>query len=233
MKIMNVLVGTAFACAIFFVSLREAGAANGAEQVLFKDGFVWLQKGGEPVLLEKPIEFPNQVTVSTNGTFTVNNHPPRAFEEGQVLSTDGMLLSPDGRVEPVIDHVALTQGRTQFSVNGDPLPVAQDIPLGRDKVLTTDRALIGSDGSWMRVIDGQLFTPDGKSIPAVDTITLQNGNVIVQKEGTQLLIGNGRSMMMNDGTKVFGDGQIVGSDGQVTQLTEGQIIMVQGVVKLR
>jgi len=233
MKIINVLVGTAFACTIFFGFCREAGAANGGEQVLFKDGFVWLQKEGETVLLEKPIEFPNQVTISTNGTFQVNNHPPRAFEEGQILGADGMLLSPDGRIEPVIDHVALTEGRTQFSINGDPIPVAQDIPLGRDKVLTTDRALIGSDGSWMRVIDGQLFTPDGKSIPAIDTITLQDGKVIVQKEGTQLLIANGRSIMMNDGTKVFGDGQVVGSDGQITQLTEGQIVTIQGVVKLR
>ena len=85
----------------------------------------------------------------------------------------------------------------------------------------------------MRVIDGQLFTPDGKTIPAVDTISLQNGIVVVQKEGTQILIGNGRSIMMNDGTKVFGDGNVVSRDGQITALTEGQIITIEGVVKLR
>jgi hypothetical protein len=57
--------------------------------------------------------------------------------------------------------------------------------------------------------------------------------VTVQKEGTQIPIGTGRSIMMNEGTKVFGDGKVVSPDGTVTELTEGEIITLEGVVKLR
>ena len=39
--------------------------------------------------------------------------------------------------------------------------------------------------------------------------------------------------MMNEGTKVFGDGRVLSPDGQTTQLAEGQIIIIQGVIKLR
>lgn len=233
MKTINLTVRMGFACAILAVLSCLAGAANREEQVLFKDGFVWTVEGGNTLLLKEDIQLPYEISVSTNGTFRVGQHSPRAFAEGQILRADGMLISPDGRIEPVLDHVALDAGGTIVSVNGEISTVNRDIPLGTDKVLTTDRALVGSDRSWMRVIDGQLFTPDGKTIPAVDTISLQDGKVVVQKEGTQLLIGTGRSVMMNDGTKVFGDGRVVSRDGEVTELTEGQVMTIEGVVKLR
>src|SRR5438477_372395 len=67
----------------------------------------------------------------------------------------------------------------------------------------------------------------------VNTISLQKGKVVVQKEGTQIVVGFGRSIMMNEGTKVFGDGTVISRDGTTTLLTEGQIITIQGVVKLR
>ncbi len=85
----------------------------------------------------------------------------------------------------------------------------------------------------MRVIDGLLFGPNGETMPTVDTISLQQGKVVVQKEGTRITIPPGRSIMMNEGTKVFGDGRVVGKDGQITVLTEGQIITIEGVVKRR
>ena len=43
----------------------------------------------------------------------------------------------------------------------------------------------------------------------------------------------GRSIMMNEGTKVFGEGKVVSKDGTITNLREGQIITIEGVVKLR
>jgi uncharacterized protein DUF6799 len=209
------------------------GAVSRAERVLFRDGLVWAVEPGKTTLLEEELELPNSILVKTNGTFQVGRHSPRAFAEGQILRADGMLISPNGRIEPVIDYVGLEAGATIFSVNGDENPVNRTIQLGKDKWLTSERELIGSDGSWMRVIDGQLFTPEGKTIPAVDTITLHEGKVIVQKEGTQLVIGSDRSMMMNEGTKVFGNGQVRSTDLQITQLTEGQLLTIEGVVKLR
>jgi hypothetical protein len=221
------------AWAMILSSQPNARAQGSAERYLFKDGQVWAVQASKAAPLEDDIELPNHITVSTNGTFKVGTHSPRAFAEGQILGADGMLISPSGKIEPVLDHVAITAGRTVSSVNGEISTVDQEIQLGPDRRLTSDRVLLGRDGSWMRVIDGQLFTPDGKTISTVDTISLQQGKVVVQKDGAQFAIDSGRSIMMNEGTKAFGDGRVVGNDGQITELTEGQIILIQGVVKLR
>src|SRR6266568_8323977 len=210
-----------------------SGAQEGPSRVFYREGQLWVAQGANIAPLTNSLELPFQITVNTNGTFQVGSHPPRPFDEGEALGADGMLLDPNGKLEPVMDHFALTAGKTVLSVNDDKDAVMQDIHLGPDKLLTTDRALVGRDGSWMRVIDGLLFTPDGQTIPAVDTTTLQNGQVSVQKEGTQFPIGPDRSIMMNEGTKVFGDGRVVSKDGTTVELTEGQIITLEGVVKLR
>ena len=233
MKTTNLLLPISLASAMIAGPCREVRARDGVEHVVFNEGQVWAIQGGTADLLKKDLELPHNILVSTNGTFRVGTHSPRPFVEGQILGADGMLLSPNGRIEPVLDHIGLDAGKTVSSVNGNDGLVNQDISLGPDKKLTTDRALVGNDRSWMRVIDGMLFTPDGKSIPAVDTISLQKGKVVVQKEGTQIVVGFGRSIMMNEGTKVFGDGTVISRDGTTTQLTEGQIITIQGVVKLR
>ena len=176
---------------------------------------------------------PNSIAVSTNGTFQVGAYPPRWFAEGDVLTSDAMLTHADGRIEPVIDHVGMLAGSTFSSVNADKRNATQNLPLGTDKVLTLDRVLVGRGGSWMRVIDGLLFAPDGRTVAALETISMQQGKVVVQKEGTQLMVQPGRSIMMNEGTKVFGDGKVVSKDGAITTLTEGQILIIEGVVKLR
>src|SRR5262249_6523678 len=105
-----------------FVALPALGpelrAANGAGRVLFKDGQVWVLQAGQVALLENNLELPNHITVSTNGTFKVGAYAPRPFAEGQILGTDGMLLSTNGQIEPVIDHVALDAGKTISSMDG-------------------------------------------------------------------------------------------------------------------
>lgn len=233
MKTTHSIVCMSLAWAMTLGVRPNAHAQGSAERFLFTDRQVWVVQASKTAPIEKDIELPNNITVTTNGTFKVGTHSPRAFAEGQILCSDGMLISPNGKIEPVLDHVAITAGRTVSSVNGENSTVSQDIQLGEDKRLTSDRVLLGRDGSWMRVIDGQLFTPDGKTISAVDTISLQKGKVVVQKDGAQVALESGRTIMMNEGTKAFGDGRVVGKDGQTTELTEGQILTIQGVVKLR
>ena len=211
----------------------KVGAAAPPARLLFKDGKVWALEGAKLAALTENVELPNNITVSTNGTFQVGKYSPRSFLEGQILGADGMLTSPNGRIEPVINHVALDAGKTVSSIDGGKSLVKQDLPLGADQRLTPDRVLLGGERGWMRVIDGLLFTSDGKVIPALDTISLQNGKVIVQKEGTRIGIEPGRSIMMNEGTKVFGDGKVLKRDGTSTQLSEGQVLTIEGVVKLR
>jgi hypothetical protein len=53
----------------------------------------------------------------------------------------------------------------------------------------------------------------------------------VQKDGSSLTLALGRSLVMNDGTKVMGDGTVIMSDGRTLSLTEGQIVTVEGVVR--
>lgn len=233
MKIFHFLFSTVLAATVSTSLCLPARAAIRADQFFFQDGQVWAVDAGRLVLLEEEVTLPNGILVSTNGTFKVGDHTPRAFLDGQTLDRDGMLTSANGRIDPVVDHVTLDAGRTFSSVNGQRINVQQNIPLGPDKRLTPDRVLLGGERGWMRVIDGQLFTPNGKVIPAIDTISLQHGRVIVQKDGGQLSIPPGRTIMMNEGTKVFGEGKVLSPDGRVTQLREGQIMTIEGVVKLR
>ena len=145
-------------------------AQESAEYFLYKDEKVWaLEKGGIVPLTEN-VKLSNNIVVRTNGTFQIGSHRPRPFLDGQILGADGMLLSPHGQIEPVLDHVALVFGETVVAVNGEKIAVDQNIQLGTDKVLTPDRVLLGGERGWMRVIDGQLFTTDGKTIPAVLTV---------------------------------------------------------------
>lgn len=220
-----------FAMALVTGLKLQAGA--GPERVWFSQGKVLAVSGDTIIPLTQDIELPNHIIVSTNGTFKVGTYPPRPFAEGQVLASDGMLTSPDGSIEPVIDHVGMLAGKTVSVVDGGKSTASGDVPLGKDQVLTSDRALLGRNGSWMRIIDGMLFAPDGKTIPALDTISLQQGKVVVQKEGALITMQPGRSIMMNEGTKVFGDGRVLSKEGKTTTLTEAQILTIEGVVKRR
>src|SRR5436309_11597269 len=108
------------------------GAATNAATFLFKDGRVWKLQDTEPTPLEEAMELLGNIVVNTNGTFTVGDHSPRAFTEGQILGLDGMLTSPNGRTEPVIDHVALDAGKTLLSLDGEKAAVG-GIQLGPDR----------------------------------------------------------------------------------------------------
>src|SRR5712692_507750 len=182
MNTTNSIVWITLSFAILSGLCPKLGAEGLADRYWFKDGQVWAVRGGATTLLTNDVELPHKITVSTNGTFQVRTYQPRPFAEGQILGLDGMLTSPNGQIEPVIDHVAMDAGKTISSVDGGRSPVNKDILLGPDRRLTPDRVLLGGERGWMRVIDGLLFTPDGGTIPTSDTISLQNGKVIVQKE---------------------------------------------------
>jgi hypothetical protein len=87
-------------------------------------------------------------------------------------------------------------------------------------------------GAPRRLLDGEIFKLNGGSVPARDTITMKNGKVIVQKDGSQFTVEPSRSVTMNDGTKVLSDGKIIKFNGDDLTLSEGQIYTLEGVVKL-
>jgi hypothetical protein len=82
-------------------------------------------------------------------------------------------------------------------------------------------------------MDGQLFRLDGTAIVPKDTVTLKNGRVVVQRDGSLISLSPVQIMGMNDGTRVRGDGLIQNPDGTTVQLHEGQTILVEGVIVRR
>ena len=207
-----------------------AAADETAERAMLKEGKMMIVQDGKTIRMEKNVALPHDIKVTTNGTFTVNNGKQRELKEGQVLDRDGMLTSPDGSVAPVLDHVAMKSGKLFIVQDGDASLVDHEIAFPDGSKVLPDSTLRTADGRLKRLIDGDLLTLTGQSLPAQDTISLQNGNVVVQKDGSLLTLRPNQSMMMNDGTKAFSNGTVVSRNGATTRLTEGQIIKVEGVV---
>jgi hypothetical protein len=176
------------------------------------------------------VTLPHDVKVMTNGTFTVKDGKPRDFKDGDRLGVDGMMMSPSGRIEPVFDHITKKKADVVIVRDGQSQPLRQSFAFPDGSRVSPDATVRLPDGSVRRLLDGQLLTLSGVVIPAKDTISLQNGKVTLQKDGSLLSVPPGRSMMMNDGTKVFGNGTVIRPDGSQFKLTEGQIVTVEGVV---
>ncbi len=226
--------GAAAALGLFLAVLDlPAQESGGVERVTRKDGKVMIVKGGSSAPLEKEITLPHDIKVMTNGTFTVKGGKSRELKEGQVLNKDGTLLNTDGSIMPVMDHVTLKNGRVVLVKDGESATVDKELVLGNGTRVAPDGTVTAKDGRRTRLLDGQLLELGGAVLPAKDTITLQNGKVMVQKDGSMLSVQPGQTLMMSDGTKVFGDGTILLKDGKKVTLSEGQILTVEGVVRIK
>ncbi len=201
---------------------------SAVERVLVKDHALVMVKAGVTLPVTNQIVLPHEITVMTNGTFRFQNGKERTLLEGQVLGSDGMLTSPDGSLKPVFDHIAFLKGQPVIVKDGEASPLSTEMDLPDGQRITADGYLV-SKGVRRKLLDGETFALTGKAVPASDTITLKEGKMIVQKDGSSMEIPAGRSLMMNDGTKVFGDGTIVSKDGTQTKLLPGQILKVEGV----
>jgi hypothetical protein len=210
----------------------EADAAGVSEVTRKVDGmFVVMNGKAEPMTEE--VNLSQSITVKTNTFFTVGGGKPRELKLGQRLLADGMLIHPDGKIEPVEDHLAMQRGQLILVKDGESQPVDRPITLPDGTRISPDGRVQTRAGTVRRVIDGQLMTLSGGTIASKDTITLLSGKVVVQKDGSQMEVEPDRSFMMNDGTKVLGDGTVIKRDGSKSKLTEGQIIVIEGVVKRR
>ncbi len=188
-------------------------------------------QGGQTFDMEQEVRLPHSITVMTNGTFKVKEGRERKLREGQVLGSDGMLISPDGSIVPVFDNILEKGGRPLITKDGVTTPLQQDYSFPDGRRIGTDGFVTLANGTRLQLLDGQMFTLDGKAIPSKDTITLRKGKVWVQKDGSLFEVPPGRSLMMNDGTKVLGEGTVIMSDGTEKKLVEEEILTVQGVVR--
>lgn len=203
------------------------------EKIQFKENKVFVWSNGRAAEAQTEVALPFGILIQTNGTFTVKGGRIRALEDGDILGRDGMLLKPDGSIGPVMDHVTMNRGQILRAEDGEAAAARDVMQLGDGTTVRPDRKIIMPSGMASWLLDGELLQPEGGSLPAQDTITMQNGQVMVQKDGSMLVIGATRSIMMNEGTKVLGDGTIITSNGDRTKLAEGQILPIEGVVTRR
>ncbi len=232
-KLLRQFVGFALACWLAGVAAAFADSGSTVERVLKKDGKMWTVQNGQTREMQEETILPGDIKVMTNGTFRVAGGKVRSFQEGQSLSSDGWLAGTDGSVAPVVDHVFMHNGRAAAFNDGERTFLTQAITLGNQTVIEPGGMIRTPDGRSFRLLDGQMYKMDGSPIATRDTISLQNGKVMVQKDGSIFPVPPGRSLMMNDGTKAFGDGTVVKNDGTRITLAEGQVLVVSGVVTRR
>lgn len=230
-SLMKKIVFLTVACLLSVGLPLQAQEGTPVERVTATQGKTVVIRAGEQVLLEKEITFAGGIKVMTNALFKVNEGKERPLKEGQILSADGTILNPDGSITPAVDHVAMKSGRATLVKDGEPAVLDAEMTLADGTRIMPDGTITSRDGSRRKLLDGQLFKLEGGEIPAQDTILLKDGKVFVQKDGSTLPVAPGRTIMMNDGTKVFGDGTVIMKDGNRITLAEGQLLTVEGVVR--
>lgn len=204
-------------------------SAAPVEKVQFTENKIIAWPQGRVLKAPAEIKLPFGIVVQTNGTFTVKGGKVRALEDGDILDAHGMLLKPDGSIAPVIDHVTLNRGRVLLIKDGEVMEPREAVQLADGTTVWPDRTIAPRNGSPRQLLDGELFRLEGETLPTRDTITVQNGRVLVQKDGSMIAIGAERSIMMNEGTKVLGDGTIIRFNGDRATIAEGQILTIEGV----
>lgn len=227
----RLMVPTAAALAGVASLLVGGFEATAQQRLTRKAGQIVLLQNGGTVVLTNSYTLSPDIQVMTNGTFSVKGASPRALLEGQILSSDGLLTSTDGSVVPVEDHLAMVRGRPMLIKNGSPEPIKRPMRLEDGTTVQPDGTVTTATGSRTRLLDGQWFRLSGDPIASRDSIKMHNGKVVVQKDGSLLTLTPGRTITMNDGTKVIADGTVVHPDGTREKLKEGQTIQVEGVVR--
>jgi hypothetical protein len=210
----------------------EYADGSAIQRVFFEAGKLSAVSNSVTILVETNFALPRSITLTTNATFQVGKGKDRQLVAGQVMNlTEGTLLGSDGSLSPIEDHVVVKNGRPMLVKDGEAAPVDGEVALSNGARIGGDGMVTNPDGSRVRLLDGQLFKMDGSSIAAKDTVTLKDGKVMVQKDGSLLQVAPGRTLVMSDGTRVLGDGALIKPDGTRVQLAEGETVTVEGVVR--
>src|SRR5262249_7159925 len=136
---------------------------------------------------------------------------------------DGFLLSHDGSIEPVRDHIVMSRGLVMVYKDGQGSAVTSTLTLPDGTGINPDGSYVRPSGRRSRLADGQCPTVDGIPIQGFDTISMHGGRVVVYKSGALIPLDSALVIMgMADGTRVNGDGLITSPSGTTSQLAEGQ-----------
>ena len=205
----------------------QSDSANNG--VTVKDGKICKIQGDQLAELNEVLKLPFDVEVNTNGNFTVAGGKERKLGEGQIIRSDGWLVSPDGSVQPVFDHVIMQAGHVMVVRDGQAVTLAAAMTFPGGMTVQPDGTCGNAKSGQARLRDGQVFKMDGSAIMTKDAVTLINGRVVLQRDGTILTLNPVQVTGMNDATRVYGDGRIQPRGGEVRQMREGQTILFDGI----
>ncbi len=233
MNVISIRTGAAALCLFLGLAWLSAQERQSVTSVTFKEGKVLIPSGDKSVEATNEVVLPGEIVVNTNGVFTVKNGKERQLREGQTIGADGMLVSPDGSVVPVTDHLLMKAGRVYLVRDGESAPLPREFALPDATRVTPDGIIRERDGKYRRMLDGQLLKLDGLSLPTTDTASLRNGRVVLYKDGGRVELRPGQAIAMSDGTRVNGDGTVVRPNGTMARLREGEILKIPGVIPPR
>ena len=207
------------------VSLAFAQDNYSGDTVTCRTNGTQFRQGGEYVPLTNTMTLARDIEVLTNCTFRVDKGKDRPLREGQILRADGFLLSSDGSIVPVRDHIEMNKGTVMVYKDGVGSALTATLTLPDGTGINSDGSYVRSSGRRSRLADGQLLTLDGTPIQGFDTISMHNGQVVVYKTGAVIPIESATVIVgMADGTRVRGDGLITSPTGTTSQLLEGQTL---------
>lgn len=217
---------------LFVASLLTLRAQPGTFEngVTVKDHAVYRVQNGHFNEITNTVTLPcHDVQVDTNATFTVGKGKERQLQEGQTIRDNCWMTSPDGSAEPVYNHIAVKAGKVYVVRDGDASVLSEPMTCTNNLRITPDGFATYPGGVRRQLQDGQLFQLDGTPIPAMDAVTLINGQVVVQKSGALIRLQPVQIMGMDDGSRIHGNGMIRERNGSTFQLQEGQTVLLSGI----
>ncbi len=227
-RILLAVMVEAMAITVLPLSAAEKPATEEVESVTFSKGVLVAVIDGRSVESTNEVSLPKQIVVGTNGVFQVAGGKERTLMEGQVLSRDGRLTSPDGSVVPVEDHVTSKGGRVLLIQDGETRPLASMMQFSDGTRMYPDGRMVTPLNVTRRLLDGQIVRLKESGIESTDTARLDQGKVVLFKDGGRIELRPGQVMAMSDGSRINAQGTIVKRDGSRTALKEGELYKFSG-----
>ena len=207
--------------------------------VFLENGMVYHLQNGERSAVTIPQSLGSSYEVRPDGSILLKEGSPvRRLVEGELFCSDGTLIRANGESAPVQDHVVRKIGALESVANDQANPIGAGHRLTNGTILLDYGKMILPDGTYSHLADGQILSPDGSEIQAWDTVTFRDGKVSLYKDGAIIELASGRSMRMNDGTLVTGDGTVARRTAESgwqevrAQLSDGSILRLPGPINL-
>jgi hypothetical protein len=208
--------------------VAKAQEIKSLDFVMRKGDAVFVVTNRQSTLLDHDLILTPELKVMTNGIIKVSPGEEKKLLEGCKLTLDGFWLNDDGMLAQFKPHYILKDRGLFLVEDGIYRKANEEIAFKNGALLRTDGTVVTPGGGMIRLQDGQGLTAEGQTLHALDHIMMNNGKLVLQKDGSIVDLPSGRTIGMSDGTKVTGDGLVTKRSGEQIQLREGQRLTVDG-----